>query len=92
MTASASHSVNLGDLCHEHRLPVQFSCRGGACGTCLTRVIHGMENVSARSDNEEVLIPDFVADDGSYRLACQTVVHGPAQLQWVDQSDPVRNG
>lgn len=90
--AEVRPDTNLGDLCHEHRLPVQLSCRGGACGTCLARVLTGQENLSARSENEEALIPELVIDDGSYRLVCQTTVHGPVKIQWVDLSSPVRIG
>lgn len=86
------HSVEVGtgcnllDVCHEHDLPIEFSCRGGSCGTCLVRVLEGAENLSPHTDPESVLLPDLVEDPSEYRLACQSVVHGSVRIVWVDRS------
>ena len=64
--------------------PVPFSCRGGACGTCAVRVTAGMENLSSRTDNEEIIVPDIARGD-DVRLACQVIVYGPVTLVVHDE-------
>ncbi len=49
------------------QLGIPFGCKDGSCGTCLIKVIEGMENLSARADAEQAEIP--LAKD--QRLACQ---------------------
>lgn len=68
------------DICDREDLPLYFSCRGGACGTCLVHVLEGAENVSPPSDSEEVLLPELTTDPRA-RLACQLRIHGPVRLQ-----------
>ena len=50
------------------------NCGGvGQCGTCVMEVVEGMNNLSPRSDVEEVYLADRPA---SYRLSCRTSVNG----------------
>ena len=55
-----------------------MNCGGyGQCGTCIVEVVEGMENLSPRTDVENRKLkkkPD------NYRLACQTLVHGPVSI------------
>jgi ferredoxin len=54
------------------------NCGGyGQCGTCIVEVAEGMEYLSPRTDVENRKLrkkPD------NYRLACQTLVHGPVSI------------
>ena len=50
-------------------LGVCFGCQAGNCGSCLTRVAAGMENLGDYSENERV----FGLDDGE-RLMCQCMI------------------
>lgn len=56
-----------------------MNCGGyGQCGTCIVEIVEGMENLSPRTDVEKRKLkkkPD------SYRLACQTLVHGPVSVK-----------
>ena len=56
-----------------------MNCGGyGQCGTCVVEITEGMENLSPRTDFENKVLrkkPD------SYRLACQTLVNGPAKVK-----------
>ena len=52
-------------------LGVCFGCQAGNCGSCLTRVTAGMENLGDYSDNEKA----FGLDDGE-RLMCQCKILG----------------
>lgn len=52
-----------------------YGCREGDCGTCLMKVVEGMENLSEPSALEtRVLKEHFVGPDA--RLACQAQVLG----------------
>ncbi|MEN2495192.1 MAG: hypothetical protein TECD_01110 [Hyphomicrobiaceae bacterium hypho_1] len=52
-----------------------YGCREGDCGTCITRVEYGLENLSKPSALEtEVLTTNLAGQDD--RLACQTRING----------------
>ncbi len=52
-----------------------YGCREGDCGTCLMKVVQGMENLSEPSAVEaKVLREHFAGPDA--RLACQAQVLG----------------
>ena len=63
-------------------LPIEFGCRGGACGTCIVEVIDGMENLGEKTDEEEAILP-LIVDEGDTRsrLACQVRIQGPVHLK-----------
>ncbi|BBM88992.1 ferredoxin [Spirochaetota bacterium] len=48
-------------------LGVPFSCTEGNCGTCLTRIVTGMENMSPYSEKEKIF--GLEQDE---RLMCQS--------------------
>lgn len=50
-------------------LGVSFGCRKGVCGACVVEVLEGVENLSAKSDNEV----EFGMRDGD-RMMCQCSV------------------
>jgi ferredoxin len=68
----AAYQINL-------QLPFKFSCCQGNCGTCLIRVIKGMENLSPRTKQEEATLSAKQLDS-SYRLACQCAFLGDVTL------------
>ena len=55
------------------------NCGGyGQCGTCVVKIVEGMENLSPRTAFEQRKLkrkPD------SYRLACQTTVNGSVSVE-----------
>lgn len=55
------------DACDELGMP--FGCTDGLCGTCMCRVVQGMENLEPKNDKEEDM--DLEPDQ---RLACQAVI------------------
>lgn len=75
----AHEGQRLIELCDAHVTPLQFSCRAGACGTCLLRVVDGMSNLSAMTENEAILLP-ALTEDPTARLGCQLQVFGPVRL------------
>ncbi|PLS67909.1 MAG: iron ABC transporter substrate-binding protein [Cyanobacteria bacterium M5B4] len=50
------------------------NCGGyGQCGTCIVEITEGMEHTNDRTEVEQRKLKNKPA---SYRLACQTIVHG----------------
>jgi ferredoxin len=55
------------------------NCGGvGQCGTCVVEVLEGAQNLSPRSDVEEVYLADRPAN---YRLSCRTSVNGDVTVR-----------
>jgi ferredoxin len=55
------------------------NCGGlGQCGTCVMEVVEGLQNLSPRSDTEEVYLADRPAN---YRLSCRTSVYGDVTVR-----------
>jgi len=71
------------DLCDNHRTPIPFSCREGACGTCLIEVLSGSENLSPLTEMEEIVL-DEMTDAPNARLACQTTLLGNVHVVPLD--------
>jgi len=56
-----------------------MNCGGyGQCGTCIVEIVEGMENLSPRTEAERRKLRK---KPESYRLACQTLVHGPVSVK-----------
>ncbi|MES2122341.1 MAG: 2Fe-2S iron-sulfur cluster-binding protein [Chlamydiota bacterium] len=58
------------ECCEEAGVP--FACTEGVCGTCVIQVVHGMENLSDFTQEEQ----DFLGDPNDERLACQCKIRG----------------
>lgn len=54
---------------------ITYGCREGECGTCITRIVEGMENLSEPSALETRVLKDSLAGRND-RLACQCQVLG----------------
>ena len=65
------------------------NCGGvGQCGTCVMEVVEGMQNLSPRSDVEEVYLAHRPA---TFRLSCRTSVNGDVTVK-TRPSDGVGKG
>ena len=65
------------------------NCGGvGQCGTCVVEVVEGSQNLSPRSDVEEVYLADRPSN---YRLSCRTSVNGDVTVR-TRPSDGVGKG
>ncbi len=65
--AEVADGARVLDACDA--LGVPFGCQDGVCGTCICRVLKGMENLRPLNDKEE----DMGLQAGQ-RLVCQCVV------------------
>lgn len=55
-----------------------MTCGGyGQCGTCVIEIVEGMEYLTPRTEVENRKLKKKPAN---YRLACQTLVHGPVSV------------
>lgn len=63
---------SLLDSMEEHRLPINYSCRGGYCGSCKVKLTKG--RVALVQDS---LVP---LPEGEV-LACCCVPHGPISIE-----------
>ena len=63
------------DICYKERLPINFSCRIGMCGTCIINVVRGQDNISPLSEAEQ-----FFNLEPNERLACQCIIQGDVDI------------
>jgi ferredoxin len=54
---------------------IVYSCREGECGTCIMKIVSGMENLAQRSVLEDKVLQENLAGRNN-RLACQAQVLG----------------
>lgn len=61
------------------QLGVPFGCRVGVCGTCVSEVIGGAENLTELTDNEKAL----GLEGTSKRCMCQAAIKsGEVVIKW----------
>ena len=73
---------NLADCDEIFDSPILFSCRTGACGTCLVKIHEGMENLPKIDEDEQEML-DLGKRGSEYRLACQLFATGPVKIEYV---------
>ncbi len=79
-TVNTEISVRDGDPILEpaRELGVPFSCHSGTCGTCRIEVVEGMEHLSPKTAEEEML-----GCVGNQRQACQCrILSGTVTIQF----------
>jgi ferredoxin len=54
---------------------ITYGCREGECGTCLMRIVSGMDNLAEPSLLEDKVLKELMAGR-RHRLACQAQVLG----------------
>ena len=65
----------------DNGIPMEHACGGnGFCTTCMCKVQEGMENLSARNENEENM---GVMNDPD-RLSCQSKVQGDVTVEVIE--------
>jgi ferredoxin len=57
-----------------------FGCGEGVCGSCLITVHEGLENLSAKSEQEEETLQSIGAKSNQ-RLACRCKVNGDVVIE-----------
>ena len=58
------------DVCRKENLSIAFGCEVGACGTCLSRITKGAQNLSKPTTEEQEMLGLF-SQQQHERLICQ---------------------
>lgn len=80
MEYEAEEGARMLDVCRMSGSSVPFGCTIGQCGTCLTKVLAGKENLSKMESQEKQTLEMFGALDDEHRLMCQCKLHGDVEL------------
>ena len=56
-------------------IKISHECTEGICGTDIARIVEGAENLSAKTENEDLTLETMDAAEGS-RLCCMAKVMG----------------
>ncbi len=75
ITVSVPAGTRLIEISEKIGAGITYGCREGECGTCLVRIVSGMEHMSERSVLEDKVLQENMASRDQ-RLACQAQVLG----------------
>ena len=81
-------TVRFYDVAKETGLDWMFGCTQGNCGTCLSTVVSGMENLNRINDHEGDTLRKLGAKDNQ-RLLCQLVVRGDVVIHKEKFGKPI---
>jgi ferredoxin len=70
LTVTVPAGTRLIEVSEKVGAGITYGCREGECGTCLTRVVSGHENLASPSVLEDQVLKDIEAPR-RHRLACQ---------------------
>lgn len=77
ITVSVPAGTRIIEMSEKVGSGITYGCREGECGTCLTHVIEGEENLSEPSVLEQRVLEENLAGKND-RLACQCRIMGGA--------------
>lgn len=75
LTVNVPAGTRIIEIAEKVGAGITYGCREGECGTCLTRVLAGGENLSEPSVLEQRVLLENLAGRND-RLACQCLVLG----------------
>lgn len=75
ITVSVPAGTRLIEISEKVGAGITYGCREGECGTCMMKIVSGMENMSERSVLEDKVLKENMASRNN-RLACQAQVLG----------------
>lgn len=67
------------EIVEETGANVHFACEDGRCGTCLVKVVKGLENLNDRTENEKKTLELLGAEENN-RLACQCKIEKDGEI------------
>lgn len=94
ISADADEGEWLYDVCERAEAGIPFACKAGACGTCATPVLGGIEHLSKVTAREARTLTNMRLSLDTYRLPCLKDVGG-GDVVWgrpVNASDGVAAG
>jgi ferredoxin len=75
VTVTVPAGTRLIEISEKVGAGITYGCREGECGTCMMKIVSGMENMSERSVLEDQVLKEIMAGRQN-RLACQAQVLG----------------
>jgi ferredoxin len=82
-----THDVPSGtrflDFCQTHKVPHDFGCTVGSCGTCRLVIEQGADHVNQPTADELETVEMSTNVKGA-RLGCQLVINGDVAIRPVD--------
>ncbi|MFH0713773.1 MAG: 2Fe-2S iron-sulfur cluster-binding protein [Candidatus Micrarchaeota archaeon] len=79
-TIEVPKGKNLREVCEENNLSITFSCKEGNCGTCLSQITKGLENLTPKTETEKKTLAG-IPFKNNYRLICQCKMKGPGNVE-----------
>ena len=80
ITATVPAGTRVIEISDKINSGIVYGCREGDCGTCLMKVIEGMDNLSQPSVLESRILKEHLAGR-DLRLACQAQVLGDVTVR-----------
>ena len=80
LTVDAEQGANMRDVAQAEGASVPFGCEQGICGTCLSNIPAGDDNLSDIEDQEKETLSAMGAEPGQ-RLLCQCSVEGDVTVE-----------
>ncbi|MFH1246952.1 MAG: 2Fe-2S iron-sulfur cluster-binding protein [Candidatus Micrarchaeota archaeon] len=71
LTVEVPAGKSLREVCDENGVSIPFGCGNGVCGTCLSTVLKGKDNLEPAEDGEKQTVEGFGAKTPEKRLLCQ---------------------
>ncbi|HTF90492.1 MAG TPA: 2Fe-2S iron-sulfur cluster-binding protein [Planctomycetota bacterium] len=71
------------DFAQDNRVPHDFGCTVGSCGTCRLVLEVGADQVNPISDEERETL-EMCTDVPGARLGCQLIVNGDIRVRQID--------
>jgi ferredoxin len=75
VTVTVPAGTRLIEISEKVGAGITYGCREGECGTCMMKIVSGMEHMTERSVLEDKVLQENMAGR-SNRLACQAQVLG----------------
>jgi ferredoxin len=75
LTVNVPAGTRLIEISEKVGASITYGCREGECGSCITKIVSGMEHMSERSVLEDKVLQENMAGR-DHRLACQAQVLG----------------
>ena len=80
LTKETSSGTRVYDIAKSLGLDWMFGCTQGNCGTCLSTIINGMENLNRIGQTESETLRKLAAKSNQ-RLVCQLIIRGDIVLE-----------
>ena len=82
LLVEAPAGTRLQDIADAAGADITFACRSGSCGTCRVRIARGLGHCAEAGPEERDFLA-YLAAPADHRLACQVVLHGDVDVEYL---------